>query len=448
MFPDLLRSRQGAVIGVAVLLAAVAAAYLYSDYRAQAANERQAVLTRGETILDALAAGIRAQGRMGQQTPDRLRTILEELAEAPDVLAVKIDIGDGDSVTAGELSEPFPAAAPGTVWEDGARLTMVSQAPMRGFGPGRGEGAGHGDGRGEGRGMGMGRRAPEHSGAPPSPFTLGLVLDTSAMHEAIRQEQTHFALSAAIALAAITLGAVAVLTRMRQKEMQTELTLAQERASQHERLARLGAGLAHETKNPLGIVRGLAQSIMSSPDTDMESKKMASEIVDEADRTVGQINFFLSFARPQEAQPEHFALDVFFQQFLPLLETETAGSNISIEYTTNGLEVQADKTLLRRAILNLVSNAVRACGEEGVVRIEAQRGNGCVDITVSDNGQGIAPEDLPHVVEPYFSRSHNGSGLGLSIVDQIARTHGWELEVDSEPEQGTRVTLRGLRPVQ
>lgn len=446
MFPGLLRSRQGAVIGVAVLLATVAAAYLYSDYRAQAANQRQAVLTRGETILDALAAGIRAQGRMGQQTPDRLRTILEELAEAPDVLAVKIDIGDGDFVTAGELSEPFPAVAPGTVWEDGAQLTMVRQAPMRGFGPGRGEGAGRGEGRG--MGMGMGRHAPEHAGAPPSPFTLGLVLDTSAMHEAIGQEQTQFALSAAIALAAITLGAAVVLSRMRQKEMRTELAFAQERASQHERLARLGAGLAHETKNPLGIVRGLAQSIMSSPDTDTESKKMASEIVDEADRTVGQINFFLSFARPQEAQPEHVALDAFFQQFLPLLETETVGSNISIEYATNGLEVQADKTLLRRAILNLVSNAVRACGEEGAVRIEAQRGNGCVDITVSDNGQGIAPEDLPHVVEPYFSRSHNGSGLGLSVVDQIARTHGWELEVDSEPEQGTRVTLRGLRSVQ
>ncbi|MFO7774573.1 MAG: ATP-binding protein, partial [Candidatus Hydrogenedentota bacterium] len=306
----------------------------------------------------------------------------------------------------------------------------------------------HGEGWGQGRGMGRGRGAPDGRGMPPGPFTLGLVLDTTDMHEAIRQEQTHFALNAAVVLAAIALGATVLLSRMRQKEMQTELAFAQERAVQHERLARLGAGLAHETKNPLGIVRGLAQSIMSSPDTSTENKQMASEIVDEADRTVGQINFFLSFARPQEAQENPVALDSFFQQFLPLLETETAGSNITLEYEPNGLEVAADIDLLRRAILNLVSNAVRACGDEGVVRIEAQRRNGYVDIAVSDTGQGIAPEDLPHVTEPYFSRSHNGSGLGLPIVDQIARAHGWELVVESEPEKGTRVTLRGLRPVQ
>jgi len=446
MFPDLLRTRQGAVIGVAILLAIGAMVYLYADYRAEAANHRQTVLARAETILDAMGAGIRAQGRMGQQTPERLRTVLEELGEASDVLALKVETAEADPIVVGEFSESFPAITNGGVRENDTWLAITRTATMRRGG--RGTGEGHGDGRGEGRGMGMGRRAPDERGMPPGPFTLGLVLDTRQMHEAIRQEQTHFALSAAVALAAITLGAAVMLSRMRQKEMQTELAFAQERAAQHERLARLGAGLAHETKNPLGIVRGLAQSIMSSPDTDTESKKMASEIVDEADRTVGQINFFLSFARPQEAQEKPVALDSFFQQFLPLLETETAGSNISIEYATNGLQVEADEDLLRRAILNLVSNAVRACGDEGVVRIEAQRRNGCVDITVSDTGQGIAPEDLPHVTEPYFSRSHNGSGLGLPIVDQIARTHGWELEVDSEPEQGTRVTLRGLRPVQ
>ncbi|MFP4172626.1 MAG: sensor histidine kinase [Candidatus Hydrogenedentota bacterium] len=446
MFSDLLRSRQGAIIAVAILLAGMALAYLYADYRSQAANHRETAVARAETILDAMGAGVRAQGRMGQQTPERLRTVLEELAEAPDVLALKVDTGEADPIVVGELSESFPSITNGNVMEADTWLAMTRTGRMRMGGAGIGEG--HGDGWGGGRGMGMGRRGPDQRGMPPGPFTLGLVLDTTGMHEAIQQEQTHFVLNAAVALAAIAFGATVLLSRMRQKEMQTELAFAQERAAQHERLARLGAGLAHETKNPLGIVRGLAQSIMSSPDTSTENKQMASEIVDEADRTVGQINFFLSFARPQEAQEKPVALDAFFQQFLPLLETETAGSNIKLEYEPNGLEVAADKDLLRRAMLNLVSNAVRACGDEGVVRIEARRRNGYVDIAVSDTGQGIAPEDLPHVVEPYFSRSHNGSGLGLPIVDQIARAHGWELEVESEPEQGTRVTLRGLRPVQ
>jgi nitrogen-specific signal transduction histidine kinase len=105
---------------------------------------------------------------------------------------------------------------------------------------------------------------------------------------------------AIIVLLAIGSGAWAFVSQLHQRRLVTDLLLAEERVAQSERLARLGAGLAHETKNPLGVVRGLAQSILEASGADRAVRNMAQQIVDESDRTVGQINSFLGFARPPE----------------------------------------------------------------------------------------------------------------------------------------------------
>ena len=434
------RAFSAAAIGAVVCLAAVVLAYLYANYRSGVASHRQTAITRAETVLDGLAAGIRAQGRMGQHRPDRMRAILEELAGGQDILALQIRLEQGGVITVADEGAGIPAIEPGELREGPGWLAAAARAPLRRFPHDMAPGDRPGPGRGRGLGM-----APESG---PETHVLTVVIDTSAMHDAIARERLQFGVSAGLTLTAIGLGAGVVTARARQKRMQTELLLAKERAQQHERLAQLGAGLAHETKNPLGVVRGLAQSLAEIEHEDPKAREMAASIIDEADRTVGQINFFLTLARPQEAKPEPLALDAFFEQLMPLLETETAGTDVRLSYEPCELTVEADENLLRRAILNLVVNAVRACGQQGSVRIQALRGEWDVTLTVSDNGAGIAPEDLPRVKEPYFTKAAHGSGLGLAVVDQIARSHGWELRIESIPGEGTSAHLEGLRAVE
>jgi two-component system sensor histidine kinase HydH len=213
-------------------------------------------------------------------------------------------------------------------------------------------------------------------------------------------------------------------------------------------LAQLGAGLAHETKNPLGLARGLAQSIAEAGDAGAESRRQARQIVDEADRIVGQINAFLALARPAEPVREDVALDHVFGGLQALVQAEAAQAGVSLRAAANGLVVRADPALLRRALLNLLINALRACERGGEIALEAGWRAGSVAVCVRDNGRGIAPEDLPRVREPYFTRFPGGTGLGLAMVEQVTAAHGWRLQIESEPGAGTRVTLEGMAPAE
>ncbi|HEO71922.1 MAG TPA: hypothetical protein ENN80_11720, partial [Candidatus Hydrogenedentes bacterium] len=251
-----------------------------------------------------------------------------------------------------------------------------------------------------------------------------------------------------VTVGAIALGAWLTVSRLRQRELQAELILACERGAQHERLAQLGAGLAHETKNPLGIVRGLAQSIGGAPQADEHVRRLAGEIVDEADRTVGRINSFLTLARPKEVELRTVDVDAFFEHMRMLVQPEADRRSVTLTVNGDRQHIVADEDLLRRAVLNLLVNAIRASEGGGAVAARALRDGDTTTLEVRDDGCGITPEDLPRVTEPYFTRFEGGTGLGLSIVEQIARAHGWGLKIASEVGEGTQVSLRGMKRVE
>src|SRR5690606_16535389 len=230
----------------------------------------------------------------------------------------------------------------------------------------------------------------------------------------------------------------------RRVSLEADLARARELAAENQRLAHLGAGLAHETKNPLNLVRGLAQDILASASLTPEAHKNATRIVDEVDRTVGQINAFLEVSRPKEPRLESVDLRPLLEEAASLVHSEAAGKEVAIEVDPEEVRALADSDQLRRAVLNLLINALRACDAGCRVRMGAERKGRLVSLYVSDDGYGIASEDLARVKEPYFSRFEGGTGLGLAITDRIARAHGASLTVESEPGRGTRVTLSGL----
>ena len=282
---------------------------------------------------------------------------------------------------------------------------------------------------------------PPWQGFPEGPFALVVALDAGGVIRQIQRDRVQWLASSAIWLVAIALSTLVALAQTRHRGLEAALALAQEQAAHSERLAQLGAGLTHETKNPLGVVRGLAQAIGQSPAADADVRQLAGRIVDEADRTVGQINSFLTLARPKEPALATVDLQALFTELAPLVEPEADRQEVGISWRPTALAVSADPGLLRRALLNLVLNALRAVERGGKIVVEAQRHEWTVSVSVSDNGCGIGEHDVARVTEPYFSGFEGGTGLGLSIVDQVARAHGWTLTVSSTPGQGTCVSL-------
>ena len=279
-------------------------------------------------------------------------------------------------------------------------------------------------------------------------FVLTVSLDTAEVGAQTRRAAFRYGVAALLTVTAFVLAGAVLGTLSRQRQLHAKLELAQERIEHHERLARLGAGLAHETKNPLGIVRGLAQSIGDSEGVPEPVRKQIRQIVDEVDRAVGEINAFLSFAKPAEAVLAPVALSRCFAGLEELMRQEAVAHGVHLGFNAGNLAIEADEILLRRALLNLVLNAMTACPRGGRISVEAGLAADGVRIAVADTGAGIAPEDLARVKEPYFSRFPKGTGLGLAVVDEIVRTHGWRWDIVSTLGAGTTVILAGIRRVE
>jgi len=419
---------------VAVFIAAASVYSLFSSYSSEIRSHRTVLLERGQTVLDALKAGLLAHGRMGQYRGERLEVIFEELARNPSILALELRDPDGVTLASGGQQGEISGTLPQRPRLDGNRVVLASHVDLLAE-------------------CGHSRAAHDQHGGEDgedwTPFMKGVyvliaVLDATEVNEAIRRHQVQLAITTAVISLALGLGALAVILLIKRAELAVALARERERAKRQEQVAHLGAGLAHETKNPLGIVRGLAQSIGNCSNHHCAIKDRAKDIVDEVDRVIGGINSFLLLARPQEASPAHVELDRFFKSFLPLLQMDSSAAEVDVVYTPCGLSVMADESLLRRALLNLILNALRASKARESVQVFTKRVDSVVCLHVSDAGCGIAPEDLPRVAEPYFTRFSGGSGLGLSIVDQIAAAHGWRLRIESCLGEGTDAILEGI----
>ena len=427
-------------IPAAALIAAAGFALLYGDYRAEVTNHREVMLARGQTVLDALAAGIRAQGRMGRYRPERLSAIFEELLQTPEITGLELRAENGSVISSAGEAPPLPAIRPGAPQWTSDHLVIAGQPVLLG--------SGHGLGPGPGRGWGRAAQADGWEAFPSGPYLLTATLDTSAMLEEIRGDRLRLGLFSGVMLIAVASGVAALLSRSRRRALDAALQASQERIAHQEHLTHLGAGLAHETKNPLGIVRGLAQLIShssQSPEAHAENRTRALQMLDEIDRTIGQINSFLALARPKNPDVGPVHLATFFEGLMPLVRSEAQQRHLTLGFHDAGLTIAADVELLRRALLNLVLNAFRACQPNDEIRISAQKMGHTVRLTVSDTGCGIAPEDLGLVTEPYFTRFEGGSGLGLSLVKQIAQAHGWQLCIASDLGQGSQISLEGIQ---
>lgn len=230
--------------------------------------------------------------------------------------------------------------------------------------------------------------------------------------------------------------------------MNNELRLRQRQMVQSEKLASLGtllAGVAHELNNPLSNISTSAQILteeIDNPDREFHAT-LVRQIEEQTDKARDIVRTLLEFSRTGKFQKQQLNLYDVAASAIRLLRSEIPGE-ISIELDIPAdLMVWVDKQRMQQVFLNLIKNAVDACGSHGKIWITAREfyseGHKEVEILVSDNGPGIPPQDLEKIFDPFFTSKDvgKGSGLGLFIVHDIIESHGGTITVDSRLEEGT-----------
>lgn len=231
----------------------------------------------------------------------------------------------------------------------------------------------------------------------------------------------------------------------------TALDQMQARLSRAERLATLGqvaAGIAHEIRNPLVGIGSTASLLLDESDKSDPRRPELEIILGETRRLDRIANQIIDYARPRELSPVLFDLNDLVQEVLKLLDLPFTQKRLALACSLPPTlsQVYADRDQLKQVLLNLFQNALEASEEGGTLSFtafESPRGpdTGMV-IKLTNQGAGIAPDDLPHVFEPFFtSGKHQGTGLGLAICRNIVDAHGGDIQLTSQLGKGTAVRI-------
>jgi signal transduction histidine kinase len=245
--------------------------------------------------------------------------------------------------------------------------------------------------------------------------------------------------------------------RLYENLKQSQLTLR--RADRLSSLGMLTAGLAHEIRNPLVAIRTFTQLLPERYDDAEFREVFQSLALKEVDRICGLINDLLSFARPSRPNMAEENLNEVVDGVARILESQAKDKDVTIarEFSSDLPRAWIDREQLKQVFMNLILNAIQAMRDGGSLVIATRvssDGDGsaarpCVQVEVRDTGIGIPQENLEHIFDPFFTNKDGGSGLGLSISNQIIEEHGGRILVKSKIKEGTSffVNLPVEKPV-
>jgi two-component system, NtrC family, sensor histidine kinase HydH len=230
-------------------------------------------------------------------------------------------------------------------------------------------------------------------------------------------------------------------------ETNAQLRAAQEEARRSERLAALGqmsAGLAHEIRNPLGVIKGSAEMLQQKVgDSNPLAGELAGYISGEVNRLSSFVTRFLDFARPQQLTLEQHKITDILDAALGRVADRYPEARVRVtrEYDFDLGSIALDEELAQSAFVNLIQNAYEAMGEAGgSLRVEAHRtfreAQQGIEVRICDSGPGVPPELREEVFNPFVTRKKEGTGLGLSIVSKIVDEHHGSIRIEDAPSGG------------
>ena len=231
----------------------------------------------------------------------------------------------------------------------------------------------------------------------------------------------------------------------RKHDLEAQLQQAEKSAV----VGRLGSAIAHEIRNPLNYINLTLDHLRSkfAPDdaTQRETfEKLTSQLKNEVARINQQISDFLNYSRPASVNLRSADVRKIIEDSLRIVEAQAAENDIKIGIVEheNVPPVLGDPEFLRSVFNNLFINAVQSMGSEGGnLNVKILPNDDMVRIEVADTGNGISPENLSKIFEPYFSTKETGTGLGLAIVHKIIDIHNGTIEVESNEGEGTKFTV-------
>jgi two-component system sensor histidine kinase HydH len=222
-----------------------------------------------------------------------------------------------------------------------------------------------------------------------------------------------------------------------------EVRRLQDEIRRKEKLAAIGglaAGVAHEIRNPLSSIKGIASYYRDKFEDGSEDKQMAGIMIEEVDRLNRVISELLEFTRPAQLKPKPVDINQLVEHSTRLIQQEAAAKNIQVELhpKSGPVEASVDPDRLTQCFLNVYLNALQAMENSGKLTITtAIRNKTHVIIDIKDTGPGISADDVDKIFDPYFTTKPKGTGLGLAIVHKIIDAHQGQIKVRSTPGRGT-----------
>jgi len=224
-----------------------------------------------------------------------------------------------------------------------------------------------------------------------------------------------------------------------------EIRQLQEDMRRTEKLAALGglaAGVAHEIRNPLSSIKGMASYFGSKFPEGSADREAARVMTGEVDRLNRVISELLDFARPSDLTRRPTDIPLLLSHSLKLIASDAKAKNITITQKMDidpAFRPDLDADRFSQCLLNLYLNAIQAMPQGGQLHVHTRSGkDGAIHFHISDTGVGIPAEKQSQIFDPYYTTKPKGTGLGLAIVHKIVESHGGRITVKSHPGQGTR----------
>jgi len=282
---------------------------------------------------------------------------------------------------------------------------------------GNGHGNGHGNGNGGGNGNGHRKETP----SAPAVHVLNLAI-APLVSKDLRQ-----------------IGRLIIFDDVTDRdELERRLVQADKLSS----IGLLAAGVAHEVNTPLAVISTYAQLLAKQISDDEQKSKLLDKIAKQTFRASEIVNSLLSFSRTSPTEFVEVDVSKVIQETLSLVEhqLEKSGVAVKLDAPSTLPPIKGNSGKLQQVFLNLFLNARDAMDAGGTLTVHAWSEGGFARIDVADNGQGIAPEHLERIYDPFFTTkgARKGTGLGLAVTYGIVREHGGSIEVESRVGAGSR----------